>query len=232
MFRNTLAAALTLAAFAARAEPLGPLSLDEARAVHPDGGHTRSVNSGCAKLVLNGRPAQCGNIGFLHWVSWGRMQWSVFTTEWSPQNNTASTFVSFAGGQKPEPGPGDRPGREDVVVYAVDAIYLGSQRVPASGKCTARTSPDGSYIHKLQCSAKHASGSLKLSVDGNKRPVAMFDASAPPSQPAASPFTASIMRAAAKPRVDRGPVASRSSADRPRRGKQGATTPRRSPGVR
>jgi hypothetical protein len=155
---------------------------------------------------MNGRPAKCGNVGFLHWVNWGRMQWSVFTTEWSPQNNTADTYASFAGGQAPEPGPGDRPGREDVVVYAVDAVYLGSSRVPASGRCTARTSPDGSYLHQLQCNAKHASGSLKLSVRGNARPVAIFDAASMP-QSAGSPFTASMVRKPVKPRVARGPGA-------------------------
>lgn len=117
------------------------------------------VKGTCTHFVISGDQYSCNALVYSHFRN-GRTAWQV------PMSNGA---LMLAGGQDSQLDP-------TKYVLQIDRLRAGrsdgsSQPYPAKGRCTARLSPDGSYLYSLSCRAMNGIESVDLQFEGDGSPV-------------------------------------------------------------
>ena len=113
----------------------------------------------CTHFVVSGQSYPCTTVIYTHFKN-GRTAWQV------PMPHGA---LMLAGGQDSQLDP-------TKYVLQIDRLRAGrsdgsSQPYPAQGKCIAKLSPDGRYLHSLSCSATNGIEGVELEFQGDGSPV-------------------------------------------------------------
>jgi hypothetical protein len=113
----------------------------------------------CTRFVVSGQSYPCTSVIYTHFRN-GRTAWQV---------PMADGALMLAGGRDSQLDPSK-------YVLQIDRLRVGrsdgsSQPYPASGKCVAMLSPDGSYLHSLSCSATNGIEGVELEFQGDGSPV-------------------------------------------------------------
>jgi hypothetical protein len=113
----------------------------------------------CTHFTVSGQSYSCKAVIYSHFKN-GRTAWQV------PMPEGALMLA------------GERDSQLDPTKYVlqIDKLRAGrgdgsSQPYPANGKCIARLSADGKYLHSLSCSATNGVEDVQLEFEGDGSPV-------------------------------------------------------------